>query len=132
MKWERLLLFLIPFLVACSSMNTARPLKQGQHAVGLTMGGPLVEFGGNYIPVPNMVLEGRSGLKPIKSKPLDVNYGINLTAIVFDQIGVHGGSTYLLSRQDGKRPAWSISDRLYLYSNHISTDTHADGKGFCH
>lgn len=32
--------FLMLALVGCGSMNTARPLESGQHALGLTLGGP--------------------------------------------------------------------------------------------
>ena len=116
-------------LCACGTMNGARPLEKGQHAVGLTIGGPMVEFGGAFIPLPNAVIEGRSGMAPIKGHRWDVNYGLNLTAIAFDQIGTHVGGNYLISPQDGMRPAWSVGTRMFLYSNHISSATVDDGKG---
>ena len=32
--------------LGCTTMNTARPLEPGQHAVGLTLGGPVVAVAG--------------------------------------------------------------------------------------
>ncbi|MEC7987548.1 MAG: hypothetical protein VX278_20445 [Myxococcota bacterium] len=118
---------------ACGTMNSARPLDQGQHAVGLTVGGPMIEFprkSKSYIPLPNAVLEGRSGMAPIKGKNWDINYGINLTAIPFDQIGLHTGASFQLMKQNGNIPAVSVGNRLFLYSNHLSSTTIDDGKAF--
>lgn len=122
-------LFLIS-LCACGTMNGARPLEKGQHAMGLSIGGPMVEFGGNYIPLPNAVLEGRSGMGEVAQRRWDLNYGLNLTALAFDQVGTHVGANVLIMPQDGGRPAWSVSNRLFVYSNHISSATDPNGKGF--
>ena len=117
-------------LCACGTMNGARPLEKGQHAVGISIGGPMVEFNGSFIPLPNAVLEGRSGMGKIIDRRWDLNYGLNLTALAFDQIGSHVGANVLLMSQNGNRPAWSISNRLFVYSNHISSATDPNGKGF--
>jgi hypothetical protein len=90
----------------------------------------MVEFGGNFVPLPNAILEGRSGLTPVKGHALDVSYGINLTAIAFDQMGLQAGLSYQIMEQNGIRPAWSVSDKLYLYNNWIGSTRHPDGKGF--
>ena len=63
----------------CSTLNTAKPLSPGQHEVAFTLGGPLTQVGGNFIPLPNSVVEGRSGLFHIAERPLDLNYGLYLT-----------------------------------------------------
>lgn len=114
---------------ACGTMNTARPLEKGQTAFGVTLGGPMVEFGGSFIPLPNAVVEGRTGLAPINGKNLDVHYGLNLTALAFDQAGLHAGATYQLLNQNGNIPAISVSNRLFLYSNHLSPASTEEGKG---
>jgi len=114
---------------ACGTMNSARPLDKGQHAVGVTLGGPMVEFGGSYIPLPNAVLEGRSGMAPLGDRNWDINYGLNLTALAFDQVGLHVGGSYQALKQNGNIPAISFTNRLFLYSNHISANTIDDGKG---
>ena len=71
---------------ACGTMNTARPLDKGQTAVGLTLGGPMVEFGGSFVPLPNAVVEGRTGMKPLNGKNWDINYGLNLTALALTRL----------------------------------------------
>lgn len=104
-------------LGGCGTMNTARPLDQGEHAFSLTFGGPLLKFGGAAIPLPNAVVEGRSGLPPVLDRPLDLNYGINLTAATFGVVELHGGASWLLLDEQGARPALSVSDRLFFATN---------------
>ncbi|MCP4805434.1 MAG: hypothetical protein GY913_13790 [Proteobacteria bacterium] len=108
-------------LVGCGTMNTARPLSPGEHAAGLTVGGALLDMGAP-IPVPSAVVEGRSGVTTLADRPLDVNYGVNLTAIAFGQAGLHVGAGWLLlDPESGPWPALSVADRLYVYSNHMDT-----------
>ena len=63
----RLKLFGMVFVLAmgCGTMNGARPLDKDHHAVGVTFGGPMVFAFGTNIPLPNLVIEGRSGLSPL-------------------------------------------------------------------
>jgi len=125
----------------CGALNTARPLKEGQHAVGLTFGGATIEQsvsptadnpeGGTMkVPLPIAILEGKYGLKPFKGRDLDIQYGLNLTGLAFEHIGLQGGITYLLMEQDGYKPAWSVNNRLYFYNNWLSTDRTPDSRGW--
>jgi hypothetical protein len=111
-------------LLACGTMNTARPLEPGQHAAGLTFGGALLDMGAP-IPIPSAVVEGRSGVTTLAERPLDVNYGVNLTAAAFGVAGLHAGASYLVLDQSGARPAISVADRLYVYTN-LGDATKAD------
>jgi hypothetical protein len=113
----------------CSTLNTAKPLSPGQHEVAATMGGPLTQVSGNYIPLPNSVIEGRSGLITIAERPLDLNYGLYLTPIAFGQMGVHVGGSYLLWDQKDRLPALSLSDRLYFFHNYFDTAKPDYGRG---
>jgi len=107
------------FLLSCGTMNSARPLEQGEHVVGATFGGAIVDAGFTTIPLPNLVVEGRSGLSPVLERPFDVNYGLNVTGLPFGLIGLHGGVSWLAMEQRGGAPALSLSNRLYLYDNHL-------------
>ena len=100
-------------------MNSARPLEPGEHAAGLTVGGPLLDMG-YPLPLPSAVVEGRSGVAHVADRPLDVNYGLNLTAIAFGQMGAHVGAGWLLLDPD-RGPALSLANRVYVYSNHFDT-----------
>lgn len=104
-------------LAACGTMNAARPLAPGEHAVGATFGGPLVEFGGAAMPLPSLVLEGRHGLALVAGRPLDLAYGLNATAAAYGTAGVHAGAGWLLLEQRGALPALSVADTLYFYTN---------------
>ena len=116
------MLFLLPLLhpvMACGTLNAAHPLQAGEHRVGASFGGPFTPSLGPPIPVPNLIIEARSGLNPLGSMPLDVNYGLNLTAIAFGQMGVHGGASLHLLEGQGKRPSLSVTERLHLYNNYL-------------
>ena len=110
-----LLLATLP-LAACSTMTGARPLAPGEHAVGLTVGGGMVELGGP-IPLPNTVVEGRHGVALLDGRPLDVNYGLNGTALPFGLLQGHVGASYLLAEQDGGVPALAITNRVFVATN---------------
>lgn len=103
-------------LAGCATMNTARPLSPGQHALGVTLGGGLVELGAP-IPLPNVVVEGRHGVAEPKGHPIDVGWGANLTALPFGVLAIHGGASGLLLHQAGARPALSVADRVWFATN---------------
>ena len=114
----RIGLLTIPFLMsACGALNTARPLDKGEHRVGITGGGAVLKALGPPIPLPNLVIEGQSGLSPVQGRPLDVNYGINTTALAFGTVGLHGGISHLLVEQSGAVPSISVTERLHFYNN---------------
>lgn len=115
-------------LLACGSMHNARPLEKGQNAVGLSFGGPMVNFAEKNIPLPNAIVQVKQGMGTSSSHSWDIQYGLNLTAIAFDQIGAQLGGSYLISPQQGISPAWSVATTMYAYNNFISTDN-AYGKG---
>ncbi|MCB9742163.1 MAG: hypothetical protein H6741_18355 [Alphaproteobacteria bacterium] len=104
-------------LAGCAGMNSARPLEQGEHAVGLTFGGPMLEFAGAPIPMPNAILQGRHGLAPLAGRPTDLHYGLNLTAAAFGVAHVHVGAAHLLLPQRGGVPALSVADRVHFATN---------------
>lgn len=116
-------------LAGCGGLNNARPLEQGQHAVGLTLGGPMLEFGGAPVPIPNAMLQGRHGLRPLAERPTDLTYGVNLTAAAFGVAHVQLGAAHLLLPQQGWRPALSVSDRLHFATNLLDTRKELEGRG---
>ena len=71
-----ILAFGLPLAVGlngCGTLNNARPLEEGRHQVGLTVGGPMVMLSGAPIPLPNAVVEGRHGVATIAEHPLDIS-----------------------------------------------------------
>ena len=107
-------------LLGCGTINTARPLPEGAQALSATFGGPMVAFGEGYVPLPNLVVEHRIGMPQWSNHALDVNYGLNLTTIAFDQIGLHVGASTLLLDQNGGVPAVSVATKTFVYNNYLS------------
>ncbi len=104
----------------CTTFNNARPLDAGQHAVSLTLGGPLTNVpGAGTITLPNATLEGRSGLRPFAAgQHLDVNYGLHLLPLAFGVAGGHVGATIQFFDQPNDFvPALSLGQRFFFFTN---------------
>jgi hypothetical protein len=108
-------------LGGCGTMNAARPLQAGEHRVGFNFGGPFTTSLGPPIPIPNLVVEARSGLKPLGSVPIDLNYGLNMTTFAFGVTGFHTGASLHLLEQNGGWPALSVTERVHVYNNVLGT-----------
>ena len=79
------------------------------------MGGAVLTQMGPPIPLPNIVVEGQSGIKPIREHSTDINYGMNLTALAFGTIGMHVLLICLLSKM--VRPSLSVTERIHIFIN---------------
>ena len=86
----------------------------------------MVEFAGAYIPLPNLTVEGRSGLKPLLDRPFDVNYGVNLTGFAFGVMGIHGGVSWQLVEQSKAVPAFTVGNRLWLNHNFLDVSKRSE------
>ena len=84
---------------------------------------------GPPIPVPNLVVEGRSGLRAVVAMPLDVNYGLNVTAAAFGVMGVHGGGSLGLLAGQGWQPSIALTERLFLNHNYFDVTKDAETRG---
>lgn len=103
---------------SCTTFNNARPLDPGQHAAMATLGGPLTNVPGvGTIPLPNVTLEGRSGLKPLFGSHLDVNYGLHVLPAVFGVYGGHVGAAAQVVDEDGWIPALTVGQRFFFFTN---------------
>jgi hypothetical protein len=110
----------------CASLSGARPLEPGQHEIGATFGGGMVLLGGSPIPLPNLIVQGRSGVAAPLDRPLDVNYGINLTGLPFGVLHAHVGASWLLAHQNGAIPAVSFTDRIWFGTNAVGLGDRVD------
>ena len=110
---------------ACTTVNTARPLKPGQHGVSVTLGGPIADIPNiGPIPFPHMTVEGRHGL----IDDLDINYGLHLLPALFGVAGGHMGATWLAMDQEAWIPAVSAGQRLFVFSNRLDDRKAADSR----
>lgn len=113
------------FVGGCATLNTARPLEPGQHMVGGTLGGAMIDFGGP-LPLPNVVVEGRHGLPKLADRAFDIGYGLNLTGFAFGLTQGHVGASWLLADQAGPRPAFSLGNRVFFGANVPGTPNRPD------
>ena len=112
--------FALAALCGCGTLSGARPLAPGHHEVGVSLGGPLLAFGGAGVPTPNVVVGARSGVTEIGGRPLDVGYGTNLTGLPFGIVSAYGDVGYLLVEQRGAVPAVAVRNKLLLTTNLVA------------
>ena len=98
-----------------AAMNAARPLAPGEHMVGATFGGPMIL--GAPCPCPRL-WRGATGSSPARS-PLDVHYGLNLTAAAFGIVQVHGAPPGAHRSARGAA-SFTVANRLFLADNHLA------------
>ncbi|MEZ4316831.1 MAG: hypothetical protein R3F61_04995 [Myxococcota bacterium] len=103
-------------VMGCTTLSGARPLAAGQHEVGVVVGGPLLEFGGP-LPLPNLVLAGRSGLPALADRPFDLGYGLNATGLPFGIVALHGDLGWQLNDQNRALPAFTVRNKVFFATN---------------
>lgn len=91
---------------SCSSSRFIEPLEKKQHAIGVNLGGPLINFSGLIIPTPMSSLVYGYGL----DSNLTIFSGIHTTSLVFNNIHADFG----ISRKflDQKKYTPSLSGSL--------------------
>ena len=117
--------WLAVLLAGCSTLSGARPLEPGQHEVGVNLGGPLFQFGAP-IPLPNLIVAGRSGIATVADRPVDLGYGLNVTGLPFGLVALHGDLGWLIVEQNGGVPAITVRNKLFVTTNLVATDKATD------
>ena len=79
------------------------------------------------VPLPNLILGGRSGLVTLADRNLEIDYGLNATALAFGITQAHVGASYALLHQSGALPALTATNRLYVATNPLSLDGRVEG-----
>tara|TARA_B110000305_G_scaffold134785_1_gene150482 strand:- start:4190 stop:4876 length:687 start_codon:yes stop_codon:yes gene_type:complete len=96
----KLLLFLSAamLITSCGPSRFIEPLEKDQLAVGVSLGGPFIDFAGTPIPVPLTQLEVGYGLRD----DLTLHGGLHTTALFFGNAQIDVGVTYLTPKLKGK------------------------------
>lgn len=90
---------------SCSSSRFVEPLEKKQHAIGFSVGGPLINFGGTIIPTPMSSIVYGYGL----DSNLTVFGGLHTTSLVFNNFHTDFGITHKFIEQNRYTPALSGS-----------------------
>ena len=107
-------------LGACATTQLARPLGRGNTRVALSLGGPLVAFGGAPVPLPVSVLGIAHGL----SDAVDVQADLHPTAAAFGIAGLDLGVAW--HPLSAHRSALTLGAALYGFGNGADATVLAD------
>lgn len=99
------LFFVVWFLGACAATRVVKPLPKHATELGVSVGGPLVGFGGLITPVPMFSVYGAHGF----SDQFSGFAGVNLTSLSFGVGHLDLGGTYQILSQNGVIPGVSVS-----------------------
>jgi len=109
-----LLISLMCFAIACSPGRFVKPLEKKQHAVNLSLGGPLIRYGAATIPIPFLTANYGYGI----DSTLTAFGSANFTAALFGNAQVEIGVTKQVVKQNKYTPAVSISPAInIIYKN---------------
>jgi hypothetical protein len=109
-----MLILIYSLLFACAPSRFVKPLDKGQQAVNLSLGGPLIEFGGLVIPTPFITATYGKGF----DSTLTGFASVNLTSAFYGNAQVEVGAVKQLLRQKGAAPGISITPVInYIYRN---------------
>ena len=93
-------------LVSCGPTRFVEPLEKDKLAVGVSLGGPVIDYAGAPIPVPLTQLEVGYGLH----EDLTLHGGIHTTALFFGNAQIDVGVTYLTPKLKAKwMPSISVA-----------------------
>ena len=98
------LALVLSFFVSCSATRVVKPLKAKEVAVGLDLGGPMIQFGAP-IPIPLTSISAAYGIDSMMS----VFGGLHTTALAFGNLQMDFGIVRDLLPAKGRRPGISVA-----------------------
>lgn len=97
-------LFLL-FIVSCAPERYVKPLAPKQHALGVSLGGPLFKLGENTIPMPFLTANYGYGI----DSSLTAFGAVNITSALFGNVQLDLGATRQVLKQQRYIPALSVT-----------------------
>ncbi|MCK5742760.1 MAG: hypothetical protein KAH48_11115 [Chlorobi bacterium] len=108
-----LILTVLLIFSSCAPARFVKPLDKGEVAVGVNLGGPLVNFSGMVIPIPYTSLYAGFGWKDKTT----VYTGLHLTALAFSNLQLDVGASHEFGKQSGIKPSISGGGSLVIIAN---------------
>ena len=107
-------MLILLFLIGCSPIRHVKPLEFKQHAVNISLGGPLIKFGSATIPIPFISASYGYGL----DTGLTLFSGFNITSALYGNAQIDLGCTKEFLKQKKWIPGISITPQLnFIYRN---------------
>lgn len=105
-KWIVLITLITGFAaVSCSPSFFVKPLEKGQNAAEVSLGGPLIKYGGATIPIPFVTATYGRGI----SDNLTAFGGLNLTSLAYGTFHTEFGVVRSFLKPQGIRPGLSVT-----------------------
>jgi hypothetical protein len=99
-------------LMGCGTVTTIRPIRKGESAFALSLGGPVTNVSGMNIPIPYTVIRYRYGLRD----NLNLYGGSHLLLFALGDIGLDAGLSYYFLKQEKWIPEVGIGAGIYGFS----------------
>jgi len=105
----RLYLLLLTLVVcSCATNRFVEPLEEGEIAVGVNAGGPLIVFGGNSVPIPFSGIYAGYGYK----ENLTIYGSLHTTSLLYKTLQIEAGVRKNLVERTGISPSISAGFAL--------------------
>jgi len=101
----------LALLSGCGTMTAVRPLRRGESAVAVSLGGPVAKVAGQDIPLPYIAARYRYGV----SDRFGLSAGWHVTPVILGIAAFDAGANYGLVEQRGAIPAISAAGGITGY-----------------
>lgn len=103
----------ITMMAGCSGVRFVRPLDKGSSAATVSLGGPITQVAGKYLPLPLLSAGYGYGITDY----LSAEAGLHVTSALFGIAHLDAGVNWTPLRTQGMVPGVVISPKLVLLSN---------------
>ncbi|MBN1761350.1 MAG: hypothetical protein JW863_23710 [Chitinispirillaceae bacterium] len=100
-------------LSGCSTVRYVRPIEKGASVVSVSLGGPVTQVGGKYLPLPLL----SAGYGYGATDHLSIEAGLHITSALFGVAHVDAGVNWAALKTKGMIPGVVLSPKVVLLSN---------------
>ena len=110
--------FFTLFFAACSTFRPVRPLDPGATALGVSLGGPLLQTLGTVFPTPILSVAGAHGMQAAGAMPWAVTGALDVTAGLYGNLHVEPGVVFHpIVHEAGLAPTLAVAGSLHVLAN---------------
>ena len=103
----------IVLVTGCSTVRYVRPIEKGTSVVSASLGGPITQVSGKYLPLPLLSAGYGYGVTDY----LSIEAGLHITSALFGVAHVDAGVNWVPVRTKGAIPGVVLSPKVVLLSN---------------